>query len=78
MARIAFDSTDFNGMVSLMEQYGGKGYVAEGLTQDGEHMLIGIYDDHIVTDTFQTNKWVRTNYYWKDGTTEETFSGRWQ
>ena len=34
--------------------------------------------EHIVYAPYQHNGWKRENVYWRDGTREETFKGRWK
>lgn len=48
-----------------------------GHNESEELVMVSIHKDCIVTSTFQKNRWVRKNIYWRDGTIEETFEGRW-
>lgn len=48
-----------------------------GNNESEELVMVSINKDCIVTSTFQKNRWVRKNIYWRDGTIEETFEGRW-
>ena len=43
-----------------------------------EETEISIFPDKIVYATYQHNGWKRENVYWRDGTREETFKGRWK
>lgn len=48
-----------------------------GNNESEELVMVSINKDCIVTSTFQKNCCVRKNIYWRDGTIEETFEGRW-
>ena len=75
---IKFDPTDLNGMISLMDDYGDSTTMYPGTNEDGEDIHISIYHDRIVVSTMQENGWNRINTYWRDGTREETFDGKWK
>ena len=61
-----------NNMLGSREQ-------AFGKNGDGENVIIERGEDHdrgegyVRTQTFQSNGWVRNNYYYEDGTVEELF-----
>ena len=40
--------------------------------------MISVAKDRIDVVTFQSNGWTRRNVYWRDGTTEELFEGKWK
>lgn len=44
-----------------------------GKNSDDEDVIIIAYEDCIKTKTMQKNGWIRTNVYYKDGSSEETF-----
>ena len=68
-----------SGRKILMERYGDFEFPFSGVNEDGERVLISIANDSIVINTFQTNGWVRVNYYDADGLADgETFNGRWK
>ena len=47
---------------------------AEKKNDDGEDVLISVFDDRIVMETYQENGFIRTNILHEDGTTEELFT----
>ncbi len=73
-----FDSTDLEGMRKIMDDYHDYKYPFIGKNQDGEATTIAVFEDTIVLLTYQSNKWVRKNYYYRDGSSEETFEGKWE
>jgi len=63
----------------LMERYGGSRFPYSGVNEDGEQVLVSISTDSIVINTFQSNGWVRVNYYDAEGLPDgETFDGHWK
>lgn len=40
----------------------------------GQNVMVHITKDCLIITTFQNNGWARANYYYKDGTTCETYS----
>ena len=67
-----------SGRRQLMERYGGSRFPYSGVNEDGEQVLVSINPDSIIINTFQTNGWVRVNYYDGEGFAEgESFDGRW-
>ena len=67
-----------SGRKLLMERYGGSRFPYSGVNEDGEQVLVSINPDSIIINTFQTNGWVRVNYYDAEGYAEgESFDGRW-
>lgn len=62
-ANISFDSTDYEGMIQLMEEYGDSEHAFIGETDYGEMIMISINPDNIVTEVFQDNDWVRKEVY---------------
>lgn len=77
-AEISFDPNDFAGMLKLMDVYGDSDSMLSGKNENGEDVNIGIYHDRIAVVTFQSNGWMRQNVYYRDGTIDETFDGRWK
>lgn len=57
-----------------------KSSIFEGRNQDGERVVIFLDNgEGMDVHTYQSNKWIRVNYYNKDGVMEgETFKGRWK
>lgn len=73
-----FDPTDLRSMCELMDKYGESETMFLGVNTNGEDTTISIATKNIVYVTYQHNGWVRKNIYWRDGTREETFDGRWK
>ena len=73
-----FDPTDLKAMCKLMDEYGDSDTMFTGTNTELEDTTISIFHDRIVYVTFQSNGWVRKNVYWRDGTREELFDGRWK
>lgn len=73
---IHLDPTNFESMVTLMDKYGDSDTLYPGTNENGETVHISIFHDKIVVVTFQKNRWIRKNVYWRDGTREELFEGR--
>lgn len=63
----------FKEMCDVMEKYGDSDMPFGGKNEDGENVLVSVYYDRIVIETFQSNGWTRFNSYWKDGTREEWY-----
>lgn len=64
----------------LIEQYGDRDTVYSGKNDSGESVQLSFDKDKgIVQYTFQSNGWLRVNYYDKDGrATGETYDGKWK
>ena len=75
---IDFDSTDLDGMRRLMDEYGGSNASFDGTNENIEQVSISIAKDRIDVVTFQDNGWTRRNVYWRDGTREELYEGKWK
>ena len=75
---IAFDSSDLEGMRKLMDEYGDGKFPFVGTNEDMEEISISIAKDRIDVVTYQDNGWTRRNVYWRDGTREELFEGKWR
>lgn len=75
---IRFDPNDLAGMIALMDAYGDSTTMFPGTNDNGETVHISIYHERIVVSTMQDNGWNRINTYWRDGTREETFDGKWK
>ena len=73
-----FDPRDLKAMCRLMDMYGDSEEMKFGVNENGEDTTISIFPDKIVTTTAQLNGWTRKNIYWRDGTREETFDGKWR
>ena len=75
---IKFDSSDLDGMRRLMDEYGGSSASFDGTNENIEQVSISIAKDRIDVVTFQDNGWTRRNVYWRDGTREELYEGKWK
>lgn len=71
------DPTNLASMRELMDKYGNSTTMYTGVNTEGEDVMISIAADNIVCSTNQRNGWVRQNVYWRDGTCEELYEGRW-
>ena len=77
IVRIVIDPSDLNSMVKIMDKYGPLDTMLGGLNDNNEKTYNSIFKDKIVVVTNQKNGWVRKNIYWRDGTCEELFEGKW-
>lgn len=71
------DFSDFNQLENLMSRHEEFQEMLFGKNEEGEDTITHINEDHIILETHQSNHWVRRNVYWKDGTVEELFDGKW-
>ena len=76
--QIAFDSSDLDGMLKLMDEHGDSKFPFTGTNEQMEQISISIAKDRIDVVTYQDNGWVRRNVYHRDGTREELFEGKWR
>lgn len=72
-----FDPSNYEDMLALMDEKGHSDTMFLGINENMEDTTISIFHNKIVYVTFQSNGWVRKNTYWRDGTREETFAGKW-
>lgn len=75
---IKFDPADFSRMCELMDEYGDSDFLIDAINENSEEVEISIFKERINTVTFQHNGWIRKNVYWRDGTREELFEGKWK
>ena len=75
---IYFDPTDQDAMNEIMDKHGGDNTMYPGINEDSETVYISIYSDRIIVSTEQKNGWNRVNTYYRDGSREETFDGKWR
>lgn len=76
--KIIIDPTDWDSLIALMDEYGDSFSSYYGTNEEGETNRISINPDCIVVETYQSNGWVRRNYYHRDYTIEEIFDGKWK
>lgn len=66
------------GRIELMAKYGNSNTAFLGNNIDGEMVSVSIYSDKIIILTYQSNKWIREDYYNDLGEYEsESYKGRW-
>lgn len=70
--------SDLSSMRSLMGKYGNFELPFSGENDHGELVVISIFPDRIISNTYQLNGWVRLDTLWEDGTIEQTFDGKWE
>lgn len=72
-----FDNSDSRRL--LIQEFGNIKFPISGRNDSGEKILLNVSKNGIVVDTFQSNGWVRLNFYDADGNPEgESFDGRWR
>ncbi|MBP5710029.1 MAG: hypothetical protein J6W84_03525 [Bacteroidales bacterium] len=76
--QIHFDPNDMKAMIAIMDKHGNSDTMYPGTNENGETVFMSVYPEHIVVSTMQDNGWNRINTYWRDGTHEETFDGKWR
>jgi len=71
--------TTIEGRRKLIELYGDENDMYSGHNEEGEMVYVSFDTQNgIVLKTFQSNGWVRVNYFDNEGyVTGETFDGRW-
>lgn len=71
---------DIDGRRELIEKYGDSDTMFTGENADGEMVTVSIdKESGIILKTYQSNGWVRVNYYNKEGFAEgESFDGKWK
>lgn len=72
------DPSDLEGLRKLMDEHGDSEFPFSGRNEQMEEVTISIAKDRIDVVTFQHNGWTRRNVYWRDGTREELFEGKWK
>lgn len=75
---IYLDTSNTKAMTEIMDKYGDSKYTFFGKNENGEDATASIYKDRIVIKTCQHNGWNGINTYWRDGTVEVSFQGRWK
>jgi len=71
-------SYDSGKLVECMAEYGDTDTPFVGKNADGETVMVHVAKDNIIVETYQSNGWVRKNYYNAKGIAEgESFDGRW-
>lgn len=74
---IEINFSDHASLCELMDKYREMKPMLLGKNEDGEMVTVSIFANVIAAQTFQSNHWIRKNYYYRDGTTEELYEGKW-
>jgi len=74
---LRFDPSDLAGMKQLMDKFSESVTIFSGENEAGETVYISICHSRIVVRTLQENHWIRLNVYYRDGSCDETFDGKW-
>lgn len=69
---------DFKYLRELMDKYGETKFPFFGNNQNDEDVEIHICPDTITLITYQSNHWIRKNVYYRDGSSEELYQGKWE
>lgn len=76
---ISFDPGDWATMQKLCSEHEKYPCQLWGHTSNNEDCIIEICADHITTEVFQKNGWVRKNvFYPKENTVEEIYQEKWR
>lgn len=62
--------------LDLTKEFNLEDFPIAGKNENGENVMIEHYDGddpYFKVTTFQNNNWVRINYYYEDGSTEEIY-----
>lgn len=70
---MTFNPEDFNSMIDMMNNYENYTTTISAANEKNEKVCISVYEDKIVTRTYQKNYWIRENVYHRDGTSEEMY-----
>ena len=70
---VVFDPDDKKGIQQLIKDHILYPNSLVGQNKLGEQVTVSVNSDNVTQVTFQRNGWLRTNIYWKDGTTEELY-----
>ena len=72
------DFADIEARRKIIEKYADSEQAFFGKNEDGEDVELHVAESGIILKTYQTNGWLRVNYYDANGYAEgETFEGRW-
>lgn len=71
------NTKNYQEMIAFMDKHEDFNQMLIGKNEDGEMACVSISEDNIMISTHQKNGWVRENVYWRDGTVEEFFNGKW-
>ena len=68
---INLDTSDFKGMIDLMDIADEFTSMQFGKNAEGETVAISVNHDNITVETFQDNGWTLETIFYRDGTVEE-------
>lgn len=69
---------DIEARKEIIEKFADSEQAFSGQNEDGEDVEIHVAESGIILKTYQSNGWLRVNYYGADGHAEgETFEGKW-
>lgn len=71
--KLEFNPNDLDQIKWLVENEEKFDMPLSGVNEEGESTLTCITDEYVVVETFQSNGWIRKNYYYTDGYCEEMF-----
>ena len=83
MDYVEINPRDRDGLIAVMDDCKANPKKYEqyliGKNESGEKILLYVNEDNIVVETWQSNGWIRKNYYYRDPDCpdEELFDGRW-
>lgn len=72
------DPTDLEGLRKIMDEHGDSKFPFFGDNEQLEEVMISVAKERIDVTTYQHNGWVRRDVYWRDGTREELYEGKWK
>lgn len=72
------DPSDYDGLRRIMDEHGDIEVPFFGDNENLEEVMVSVAKDRIDVVTYQHNGWTRRNVYWRDGTREELFEGKWK
>lgn len=71
--QLDFDPDDLDQIQWLVENADRFDTKFAGENEDGEMAIIEVTGSYVLVKTFQSNNWIRRNYYYPDGYREELF-----
>lgn len=75
---ILIDPYDLDGLRKIMDEHCHLETMVFGENELGELTAASIFKDQIVVETYQSNGWLRKNIYYRDGSRDEMFNGKWE
>lgn len=68
------DYNDIDSIIDVMDKFGNSDMPYFGDDTEGNMTMTSVYPDTIIVKTFLKNDRVRTNYFYRDGSSEEIYS----